>query len=69
MAALIGAWQAGKSVGKNRMKVEGGDHDSDSDSAKGLTSFQAWPILFMTPADESGVTGLWSVAIDGGCAE
>lgn len=66
MAALMGAWQAGKSVGKNRLKVECGDLDSDS--ATGPTSFQAWPILFMTPADESGVTSLWSVDI-GGCAE
>lgn len=67
MAALMGAWHAGKSVGKNRLKVECGDLASDS--ATGPTSFQAWPTLFMTPADESGVTGLWSVDIGDGCAE
>lgn len=67
MAALMGAWHAGKSVGKNRLKVE--CEDLASDSATGRTSFQAWPTLFMTPADESGVTGFWSVDIGGCCAE
>lgn len=49
MAALIGASQAGKSVGKKRLNVELGDFVIDS--ATECTSVQAWPALWIMPGD------------------